>query len=173
MVSIGEWNGATPPASMTDVGNCSKFDAEVTEQTLDHFSSRSGLKTKDKSVTIEIGYNLTFDLDEISVNNLKLFLKGSLTGTRIIRANTVLDAEYALQFQSDNPVGPNEKWEFWRMKLSPAGGFSLISDEWSKLSFKGTGLADTANHSTSPYFTVTFGTTTTTTTSTTTTTTTD
>ena len=70
--------------------------------------------------------------------------------------------EFAVKFVSDNPAGPNETWEFWRCKLSPGGAFSLIGDEWSLLSFTAEGLADITNHSTSPYFTVTFETTTTT-----------
>jgi len=59
-------------------------------------------------------------------------------------------------------VGPNEKWQFWRVQLSPSAAFNLISDEWSMLTFTGEGLADTANNPTSPYFTVTYATTTTT-----------
>jgi len=165
VLSIGEWSGATPPSSFVDVGNCPKFEVEVTEEKLAHYSSRSGTRVKDKEVILETGYNCNFDLDEISVQNLKMFLKATLTGGNILSANTALDKEYALKFVSDNPVGPNETWQFWRCKLSPAGAFATIGEEWAKLSFAASGLADTANHSSPPYFTVTFATTTTTTTS--------
>jgi hypothetical protein len=87
---------------------------------------------------------------------------GSVSGN-VISANTELDKEYSVSFQSDNPAGPNELWEFHRVKLSPGGSLNLISDEWSLMTFAGEGLADTANNPTSPYFTVTFATTTTTT----------
>jgi hypothetical protein len=165
IVSIGEWNGTTPPdgGSYIDVGNSPRFEVEVTEEKLEHFSSRSGTRLKDKVVILETGYTLNFDLDEISVENLKIFLKGTLSGY-VISANQALDREYALKFVSDNPVGPNEKWEFWRVQLSPGGAFNLIADEWSTLSFTGDGLADSENHATSPFFTVTYASTTTTTT---------
>jgi hypothetical protein len=165
VVSIGEWNGTTPPASYTDVGNSPRFEVEVTEETLDHYSSRSGTRLKDKTVIVETGYTLNFDLDEISIKNLQMFLKATLSGAKshILLANTVLDKEYAVKFDSANPAGPDETWEFWRAKLSPGGPFSLIGDEWSLITFSAEGLADTANHATSPYFTVTFATTTTTT----------
>jgi len=164
LLYVGEWSGATPPSTLNPVGNCPKFDCEVTEEILDHYSSMSGLRTKDKSVTLELGYNLTFDLDEVSVANLAMFLKATVSGNQLL-GNTQTDKEYSIKFVSDNPVGPNETWVFHRCKLAPGGGMSLIGNEWMTMSFKATGLADTANHASSPYFTVTFHTTTTTTTS--------
>lgn len=161
---IGDWSGETAPtypSAYVDVGNCPSFEVEVTEEKLDHFSSRSGTRVKDKSVILETGFTVTFGLDEISVKNLQIFLKATLSGTTVLYANTVLEKEYALRFVSDNPSGPNEEWVFWRVKLSPNGAFSLIGEEWSTLSFTGEGLADTTGHPTSPYFTVTFSTTTT------------
>jgi hypothetical protein len=161
---IGVWSGSTPPSSYDDVGNCPRFEVEVTEETLDHYSSRSGTREKDKTVILESGYTVNFDLDEVSIANLQKFLKGTLDGEHIILANTALTEEYGLRFISDNPAGPNtqEKWEFWRVKLSPGGSFGLIADEWALLTFTGEGLSDSANHSTSPFFSVTYGTTTTT-----------
>lgn len=167
ILSIGTWVGATPPGSLDDVGNSPRFEAEVTEETLDHFSSRSGTRQRDKIAVLETGYTLNFDLDEHSVANLQKFLKATLSGSNVLLANTVLDAEYALEFVSDNPAGPNETWEFHRCKLTPGGSIGLISDEWALLTFAGEGLADEINNPTSPFFTVTFATTTTTTTTTT------
>jgi hypothetical protein len=160
----GEWDGATPPGSEDDIGNCPTLEVEVTEERLAHYSSRAGTRTKDKEVIIETGYTLTFELDEVSIKNLQMLLKGSLTGNNVIRANTQLDKEYSIKFVSNNAAGPDETWEFHRLKLAPNGAFSLIGDEWLTLSFSGEGLADEANNPTSPYFTVTFATTTTTTT---------
>lgn len=162
IVSLAAWSGTSPPGSLNDVGNSPRFEVEVTEETLDHYSSRSGTRTKDKKVVLETGYTLNFDLDEFSVQNLTMYLKGSVSGN-VISANTQLDKEYSVQFVSDNPAGPNETWEFHRCKLTPGGSLNLISDEWSLMSITGEGLADTTNNPTSPYFTVTFATTTTTT----------
>ena len=161
ILSIGEWSGETPPGVYTDLGNAPSIEVEVTEETLDHYSSREGLKLKDKKVVLETGYTVTFDLDEVSMNNLKIFLKGTIDGN-VIMANTALDQEYAIKFVSNNAAGPNETWEFWRCQISPGGAFSLIGDEWLTLSFSAEGLADTDNHATSPYFNVAFATTTTT-----------
>ena len=168
IISIGEWSGATPPAVYTDVGDCPRMEVEVTEEKLEHYSSRSGTRTKDKVVILETGYTLNFDLHEVSITNLRLFLKATLSGSNVLLANTALNKEFAIKFVSDNPAGPNETWEFWKCLLSPGGALSLINEsDWTTLTFSAEGLSDTANHATSPYFTVSFATTTTTTTTTT------
>lgn len=164
IVYIAEF-AAGVPGMYKDVGNCSKFDVEVTEESLDHFSSRSGTRKKDKTAILETGYTLSFDLDEISVLNMQMVLKAGVQNGHVLLANTALDKEYAIRFESDNPVGQNKKWEFWKCKLTPAGPISLISDDWQKLSFTGDGLTDTDNHADSPYFSVSYVTTTSTTTS--------
>ena len=163
---IAEWSGGSP-GEYRDVGNSPRFEVEILIEKLPHFSSRSGAKTKDKVVTLERGYNVNFDLDEKSAKNIALFLMGNIDGNTI-HALTQTDLEYAIKFKADNPVGPNDIWEFWRCHISPSGSASLIADEWLNLSYMGEGLSDVASHSDSPYFDVT-GTTTTSTTTTTTT----
>lgn len=173
ILKMGIWSGSTPPTDpgdYVDVGVCNKFELEVTEEKLDHFSRRGGARVKDKTVTLEAGYGVSFTLDEMSVANLKMFIRASQTGYKYLHANQVQNPEYALQFQADNAFGPNEKWSFWKVRMSPAAALGLIADDWMGLQFKAEGLADTANHSSSPFFDVEYTTTTTTTTSTTTTT---
>lgn len=163
VLEIAEWSNSTPPSAgdFVDVGNCPRFEIEVAEEKLPHYSSRSGVRTKDKEVTLEIGYTLSFDLDEVSMANLARFLRATTSGATTIQALTALDKEFAVKFTSDNPVGENEIWEFWRCTLTPGGALNLISEEWALMNFSGEGLADTANHATSPYFNVTWVTTTT------------
>ena len=161
---IDDYDDACPARSWTDLGNSPRFEVEVTEELLDHYSSMSGSRTLDKTVVLETGYTVAFDLDEFSKNNLQIYLKGQLVGGgNKLRANQVTDKEYVLRFVSDNPEGPNETWEFWRVRLSPGGAISLISDEWAMMSFSGKGLSDSVCNTASPYFDVTFCTTTSTT----------
>ena len=167
---IAEFSGGAPGA-YSDVGNCPEFNYTPTQEVLKHYSSRTGTKTEDKETIIEVGYTADFILDELSILNLKMFMRGTLTGNKI-KANLALDKEYALRFISDNPAGPNIIYQFWRCKLSPNGAFSLIGDEWSTLSFSASGLVDTVNHTASPYYEAWYQTTTSTTTSSSTTTTT-
>ena len=164
IVSIAEYDTDDVLGAYDDVGNAPEFSLELTEEKLEHYSSRSGAKTKDKEVPILTGYTLNFTLDEFSVANLVKFLRGTLVGLNQVTANTNLDVEFAVKFSADNAAGPNHKWNFHRCALKPNGALSLISDEWSAMPFTGEGLDDSTENPTSPYFTVDFITTTTTTT---------
>lgn len=163
---IGEWSGTTPPtdpAGFSDMGNCSSIEVEPTVERLPHYSSRTGFRTKDKNPIIQSEYVVNFDLDEIAAVNVNRFLMGTLSGTNVVQALQAANAEFALKFVSDNPLGPNQTWKFHRVTLAPNGALALIGEEWMVMSFTAEGLSDTANNSASPYFTVTFVTTTTTT----------
>lgn len=167
---IGSWSGSTPPSDpsgFSEMGNCPSIEIEPTLERLPHYSSRSGLRNKDKNPVIQTEYALSITCDEIAAVNLNKFLLGTLVGEGIIQGLNNTDAEFALKFVSDNPIGPNQTWKFHRVTLSPGGALSLIGDEWMTMSFNGEGLADVANNASSPYFTVTYSTETTTTTTTT------
>ena len=167
ILSIAKWESGVI-GSYADVGNCPKFEFEMTEQTIEHFSSRTGLKEQDQETVIQVGYNVNFTLDEVAVENLRMFLKAT-TSHKTLYANQNVNQQYALKFIADNPVGPNVNYMFWKVKLTPNGAFSLISDEYTSMSFSGKGLSDAAGHASSPFMTPTFQTTTSTTTTTTTT----
>lgn len=158
---IATYTSGTP--SWTDIGNCPKMELELTEQSLEHYSSKQAAKELDEEISIIAGYTLNITLDEISAENLKIFMKGTRSGKEI-RANTNLNAKWALKFVSDNTNGPNRTTVFHKCKLNPSGAMSFISDEWTSLQLTGKGLSDRTVHSTSPFFTVTLTTTTTTTT---------
>ena len=172
VVTIAEYDDNGTLGEYSDVGNAPEFSMELSEEKLEHYSSRSGAKRKDAEVTIQVGYMINFTLDEFSVANLVRFLRGTLVGSYQITANTALSKQFAVRFTSDNAYGPNNIWNFHKCTLKPNGALNLISDEWNSMPFTGEGLDDTANNPTSPYFTVDFVTTTTTTTTTSTTTTT-
>jgi len=170
ILSIAKWTNGVVGA-YADVGNCTKFEYEMTEESKEHYASRTSTKELDAEVVIQTGYTVNFELDEISVENLRMFMKATLSGTRTLYANMNANQYYALRFVSDNPAGPDAKYDFWKAKITPNGAFSLIGDEFTTISFSGRGMADRAGHSTSPFITMAFATTTSTTTTTTTTTT--
>ncbi len=168
IMSIAEYSTEDVLGDYSDVGNAPEFSLELSEETLEHYSSRSGAKRKDEEVTLQTGYTVNFILDEFSVANLARFVRGTFTGLQVL-ANVSLGTKFAIRFISDNPKGPDQTWNFHRMTLKPNGALSLISDEWSSMSFTGEGLDDSTNNPTSPYFTIDFVTTTTTTSTTSTT----
>lgn len=170
-IYIGEWSGTTPPSVWTDLGNAPSVEIEHAVEKLPHYASMSSFKLKDKNIVLQKDYTVNFTLDEISAANLQLFIQATREGDTL-HALEASETEYALKFISDNPAGPNRTYEFWKATLSPNGPMSLIGEEWMQMAYVAEGLADTANHSSSPYYDVTFTTTTTTTTTTSSTTTT-
>lgn len=169
---IAAWSGTTPPGDddYVEIGNCPSFECEPAQERRPHYSSRSGLRTKDLNPVVQLDYTLSFDCDEMGAANIAKFFLGTLNNTtKRITAMTNYDQEYALKFVSDNPIGPNQTYYFHRVTLGPAGPLQLIGDEYLVMSFTGEGLSDVANHADSPYFNITYVTTTTTSTTTTTT----
>ena len=133
ILSIAEWvNGVA--GTYVDVGNCPRLDYIIDTQDLDHYSSRTAIKTKDKVVTLQAEYSINFDLDGISQANLSMFLYGTITDD-VIAGLQGLTKRYSLKFVTDNATGPNRIWEFWKVKLSPGGTLSLIGDDWQILPF--------------------------------------
>lgn len=167
---IAEWSSSGPGA-YSQMGNCPSIEMEPTIERLEHFSSRSGLRNRDKYPIVQTSYTLTFDCDEIAAANLAKFLLGSQSGEDILGLQNA-NQEYSLKFIAANPVGVKYQWLFHRCAVGPNGAMQLIGTEWQVMSFTAEGLADEDNQPTSPYFTVTRITTTTTSTSTSTSTTT-
>lgn len=173
ILSIAPWAGTTPPdpGDFVEIGNCPSFECEPTQERRPHYSSRTGLRTKDLNPVVQLDYTLTFECDEIAAANLARFFLGTLNqSTKVISAMTNYDAEYALKFVSDNPIGPDQTFTFHRVTLGPNGPLQLIGDEYLAMGFSGEGLSDIANNPSSPYFDIKYVTTTTTTSTTTTTT---
>lgn len=151
---LAPWNGSTPPVELDyyDVGNCPEFSFSVDVKKLEHYHFRGKTKVKDKVVIMETGYKLKFKLDEPSLVNLASFVKGTVSGNTI-HGLQAAQKEYAVKFVEDSYVGENKEYYFWRCDLTGSGDFSLISiEKWKEMSFEGEGLADDANHPTSPLF---------------------
>ncbi|MEO0250055.1 MAG: hypothetical protein ABIN58_11130 [candidate division WOR-3 bacterium] len=141
------------PSGMRDLGNAPNFTLTVTPEILDHFSSREGLKKKDKSVVVSLALGGKFTLEEYDIDNLALALYGSVSG----RTMTLLaeqKVEGHLRFIGDPAQGPQYKVELWKVTLKPAGELGFISDEWGKIDFEFTVEDDSDNHPTSPYGTI-------------------
>jgi hypothetical protein len=145
VLTLGEWaDSDTYPVSFSDLGNAPSFEFEVTEEVLEHFSSRAGLRTKDKVVTLEVGYTVNFTLDEIAYQNLLHYVHGSYTAPAsgvdaFVEGLAVTDKEYALIFTTANATGEDHVYKFYKVKLTPNGAIGLISDEWAEIGMTGEG----------------------------------
>lgn len=64
------------PGPYRFLGNCPEFNITGTVETLQHFSSQSGLKVLDKEVVISQVLEASFKLDEWNSQNVALFFSG-------------------------------------------------------------------------------------------------
>lgn len=69
-------SGVPAETGWRDLGNAPEFTVNIETETLEHQSSREGLQTVDKEVTLSIKMNLAFTLDEFNDENVALFMQG-------------------------------------------------------------------------------------------------
>jgi len=62
-----------------DLGNAPAFTFNIALETLEHYSSRGGLKAKDKEIISQITPGLAFTLDEVNKENMALLTLGDVT----------------------------------------------------------------------------------------------
>lgn len=68
----------TPTDRFRDLGNATEFNLSIDEEELEHQSSQEGLKTTDASVSLSKELGGSFTLDEITEENLSMFLSGNV-----------------------------------------------------------------------------------------------
>lgn len=67
------------PLGFRHLGNATAFALNVESETLEHFSSRAGVKTIDREIVLSQKCGVTLTLDEINFQNVALFLSGTAT----------------------------------------------------------------------------------------------
>lgn len=75
-----------------DLGNAPAFSFNVSLEKLEHFSSRGGLRAKDKEIISQITPGISFTLDEVTAENLALLVLAdieSVTQTTLAITNEV------------------------------------------------------------------------------------
>lgn len=126
--------------SFRDVGNVSEFEWTPAIEKLDHFSSREGVKKKDKSVAVETGATLRMVMDEITARNLQMMALGnvgqSTDGQSTIKSMELASIEGTIKFVGANDVGMKVDF-IGKVSFTPSGSFNLISDEWNVLEVTG------------------------------------
>lgn len=124
-----------------DIGNVSSMVITPDMTTLEHFSSREGVKKKDKTVIIEKKSTVVMTLEEFTPENVALMMLGAVDmaavggpEVEIFSENAV---EGALRFVGTNEVGPRETVDLYNVSFLPNGDFGLISDEWNTMELTG------------------------------------
>ena len=128
-----------------ELGNVPEFEFTPEVTRLDHFSSMTGIKTKDKSVVTEKGGTLRIVMEELTAENLALALGGAVTQNTAGQDEIDILSEDAIaarvKFVGINDVGKKATWLFDRVEFAPSAAVNPISDEWMQFEISGGVLA--------------------------------
>jgi len=70
-------SGTHTPSGFRYIGNTPSFNLTISQEKLDHFSSESGVRVKDKTVILQTDYSGNVTMDDINNANLALFFFGT------------------------------------------------------------------------------------------------
>jgi hypothetical protein len=124
-----------------DVGNVPTFELTPGITNIDHYSSRSGVKSLDRQVVQQTDVTLRMVLEEWTFENLLVALLGDETtdgsgnSAIDILANTSVTA--AVRFTGANEVGPTYRIVLPSVKFTPSAALSVITDEWGQIELSG------------------------------------
>jgi len=137
-------------ADWVDCGNAPEFELTPNLEKLAHFSSREGVKKKDKEVVTSKSATLRIVLEEMTARNMGLALLGLPNTTD--PANITIDimsvnsVDAAIRFEGTNEVGPKWNYEFPLCQFNPSKSLQPISDEWAQIELEAEVLSDEAGH---------------------------
>lgn len=93
IIYLAELDANSLPKEWRDLGNSPAFSITVESEELLHQLSRTGLRVTDKRITLSQDISLSFQLDEISHDNLALFFTGttnSITNPAVAGVGTMM-----------------------------------------------------------------------------------
>lgn len=136
----------TGDTAARDIGNVPELEFTPSIEKLDHFSSRSGVRKKDKTVIIEKGGALRVVMDEITAENLALAVAGDVStntaGNQVVDILAQNAVDGVLTFTGTNEVGDKLNATFLNVSFTPEGSINFISDEWGQIEVTAEVLAD-------------------------------
>lgn len=132
----------TGEASFRDMGNAPEIELTLDITTLDHFSSRSGIRSKDLQVVLERTGTVRFVLEEWTPENLSLWGMGTVDelaagGPSIdIMSEDAISGE--LKFTGQNEVGAQVLVHLHNVRITPSASINLIQDDdWGGIEVTG------------------------------------
>lgn len=139
-------------SSFRDLGNVTVFEFQPEITLLDHFSSRTGVKTKDRNVLTEKSAKLSMTLEEWTLENLRLALLGgpiedaSSADSGIFAIFAANQISGAIRFIGTNDIGPRFQIDLFNVDFVPGKSINPISEGWGALELVGNVLIDGNNN---------------------------
>lgn len=120
-----------------NLGNCPEVELTPEIEKLDHFSSMSGVRSKDRSIVLEKRMTLRIVVEEITAENLALLLLGTAASDGSFTIFEESEITGQVVFTGTNDVGNQITMTLPNVSFGPSGGLNLISDEWGNFELTG------------------------------------
>ncbi len=124
-----------------DMGNVPTLEFTPAIETLEHFSSRSGVREKDLTVVLQKSGTLRMIMEEFDAENMALMLLGTVgvdsSGYTSIDIFSETEISGELRFVGSNDVGRQFQLDLLKVDFIPGASVSFISDEWGQLEITG------------------------------------
>lgn len=124
-------------STFRDLGNAKSMVLTPQVTTLEHFTSRTGIKTRDVLMTLEQKAEVKLVLEEITAQNLQLMVYGSVdlaaVGGPTVEIFGASQVKGSLKFVGTNDVGPKVTMILDNVSWTPTGDLQMISDEWNNM----------------------------------------
>ena len=142
-----KFTDAAPDADYVDIGDVSEFELTPTITKLDHFSSRTGVKSKDRTIVIESGLTLRMVMSEFTARNMGLVLLGTPEIAANVATIDILSEDVrscAVRFRATNDAGPRWDFDLPNVQFAPTKAIAVIStaDGWDTLEATGDAVKD-------------------------------
>ena len=128
-----------------DLGNVTSFRITPSAETLEHFSSREGIRKRDVLIVIEQRMSVTMVMEEFTAKNLSLMVYGSVDEAAVggpeVEIFGVSAKKGALRFVGTNDYGPKITVDLYNVSWTPSGDLEMITDEWNNREVEGEVLA--------------------------------
>ena len=136
----------TGASTFRDVGNVTELETTPNLTTLEHFSSREGVKQKDKEVITEKKLTVRMVMDEWTADNLAMALLGDVSvdgsGNKVIDIFSSNSFEGEFKYEGTNEIGPQMDIDLFKVAFKPGKSLNPISDEWGNIEIEGEALAN-------------------------------
>lgn len=124
-----------------DLGNVSALTVTPDMTTLEHFSSREGVRKKDLTIIIEKKSTVVMTLEEFTPENLAMGLLGAVDMAAVGGPEVDIFSENAitgaLRFVGTNEVGPKITIDLYNVSFLPNSDINFLSDEWNNMELTG------------------------------------
>lgn len=130
----------TGTSGFRDMGNTPTVELNLSVEKLDHFSSRTGVRSKDRSIVLSKSMTLRIVFDEFTPENWGLALMGEVHNSSpeyVIDIFSLSEITGAYRLVGTNQVGAPVQMDLPSVSFTPSSAVNLISEEWATAEITG------------------------------------